>query len=391
MIVLRRALLLAVLAAVAACASPAAAQAGTVKVMTRNLDLGADLTPATRAGSLQQLVDAAGVILGQVDENDFRMRARGLAAEILRTKPDLVGLQEAALWRTAPCTENPLPPKASQVRYDYLRLLLDRLNAGARRYRLVVSQDEFDFEVYVNSDGNASTSAPSCPLGSELNGRLTMRDAILARRGRVTTSRARGGHFKTLLQVRPGGVAIDVTRGWTRVDARVPGAPPFRFVNTHLEAFDNQPSNHTNQGTDVGNGQIREAQAKELAARGGPARTGRRVILVGDLNSDVATEVKPGDGLAYRALLRRGFAERSTDRPLSCCLKADVLTTAGGGSRGDFDHQVDHVMTSAPGTVRLIRSAVTGLAPVNGFWSSDHAGVFSSLRVFAAARPRFTG
>ena len=99
----------------------------------------------------------------------------------------------------------------------------------------------------MNTDGNESTAAPGCPMGSEFNGRLTMRDVILARNGRVTDLQRQGRHISTtLLQVRPGGVATDVTRGWTRVDAKVPGAARFRFVNTHLEAFDNQPSNHTN-------------------------------------------------------------------------------------------------------------------------------------------------
>ncbi len=380
MIALRRAAVVVVFVVLLALPSWAAAAGGKVKVMTRNLYLGADLTPATQASSVQGLVDSAGTILAHVDQNDFRVRAKGLAAEILGKKPDLVGLQEAALWRTAPCTENPLPPKAQQVRYDFLQLLLDRLNAGGKRYRLVVSQDEFDFEVWVNTDGNAATAALGCPLGSEINGRLTMRDAILARRG-VKTRRARGGPFRTLLQVRPGGVPVDVTRGWTRVDAKVPGAPSLRFVNTHLEAFDNQALNHTNQGADVGNGRIREAQAKELVARGGPAAGARRVILLGDLNSDIATEVKPGDSLAYRAVRRSGFAERSASRPLSCCLNADILTATGGGKRSDFDHKVDHVMTNAPRKVRLVSSSVTGLRPVNGFWDSDHAGLFSELRL----------
>jgi endonuclease/exonuclease/phosphatase family metal-dependent hydrolase len=206
-----------------------------------------------------------------------------------------------------------------------------------------------------------------------------MRDVILARNGRVQTSNPRGAAFKTLLQVKPGGVSVNVTRGWTRVDAKVPGLAKFRFVNTHLEAFDNQPTNHTSQDTDVTNGQIREAQAKELFASGGPATGPLRVILAGDLNSDIKTEVKPGDSLAYRALKNAGFAERSTSRPLGCCLHGDLLTTSGGGKRSDFNHQVDHILTNTPRKVTLVNSSVTGLLPLNGFYGSDHAGLFSTL------------
>ncbi len=365
--------------AVLAVPAAAAARRVTVRVMSRNLNLGANLELGVRATSLQGLVNTAGTILHQVDQNNFPVRAKGLAAEILTKNPDLVGLQEAALWRTGPCTENPLPPKATHVRYDYVQLLLNQLNRGKQRYRVVISEPEFDFEVYANTDGNASTAAPGCPLGSEINGRLTMRDVILARVGRVRTSNARGGHFATQLQVKPAGVALNVTRGWTSVDAQVPGAAKFRFVNAHLEAFDNQSSNHTNTGADVGNGRIREAQAKELVKRGGPATGALPVILVGDLNSDQRTEVKPGDALAYEALLRAGFVERSTSHPLGCCLKGDVLTTSGGSRLSDFDHKVDHVMTNAPRKITLVSSSVTGLKPVNGYWDSDHAGLFSVL------------
>lgn len=377
-----RIICLVAVAAIVVGVSSSAAGAGashrpTVSVMTRNVYLGANLELGVRANSLQSLVDQAGVILKQVDENNFRVRARGLAAEILGKRPDLVGLQEVALWRTGPCTENPIPPKATHVRYDYLALLLKHLNAGGRRYHVVLAEPEFDFEVWVNQDGKEKTSAPKCPYGSELNGRLTMRDVILARRG-VKTSDPKGGHFKTLLQVRPAGVPIDVTRGWVATNVKVPGAPMFRFVDAHLEAFDNQASNHTNHGPDVGNGRIRAAQAKELVASGGPAAGKLPVILVGDLNSDRRTQIKPGDALAFDALVHAGFVERSTTAP-GCCLNSDVLTIGGGGKASDFNHEVDHVMTNDPRHIRLVSSSLTGGHPAHGYWDSDHQGLFSLL------------
>jgi endonuclease/exonuclease/phosphatase family metal-dependent hydrolase len=373
-------IVLCTFAALLAAAPLAEAKPATVKVMTRNLYLGADLTSGVQATSLQGLVTAAGQILNQVDANDFRIRAKGLAAEILAQKPDLVGLQEAALWRTQPCDKSPLPPSATTVRYDFLALLLSQLNKGKKRYSLVVSKPEFDFEVWANTDGNESTAGPNCPLGSEINGRLTMRDAILARKGAIKTSNPNSGTFDTLLRVTPAGVDVDVTRGWTSVDAKA-GTQKFRFVNTHLEAFDSNPANHTNKGADVGNGEIRQAQAGELVKAGGPAVSRQPVILLGDLNSDVRTEVKQGDALAYRALLSAGFKERAAVKPFGCCLNANVLTTSGGGKLADFDHIVDHVMTNAPKKVALVGSGITGRKPASGFWDSDHAGLFSTLRI----------
>jgi hypothetical protein len=100
-------------------------------------------------------------------------------------------------------------------------------------------------------------------------------------------------------------------------------------------------------------------------------------VLLGDVNSDDDTVVE-GDQQAYRALLNAGFVERSTADPLSCCIQSDDLTS---GDVADFDHQVDHIMTDAPGTVELVDSGVTGRTMQNGFWNSDHAGVWSVLHV----------
>jgi hypothetical protein len=341
-----------------------------VRVMTRNLYLGANLGPAIGTTSLQALAEANGAILNEVTANNFPTRAKGLASEILEKRPDLVGLQEVALWRTAPPSIAPLQtgPSATTVRYDYLRELLDELNAGKgpAPYRVVVVQQEFDLEAPADEndepgDGPAAQGIPD----AEINGRLTMRDVILARTaGGVHTWNAQGANFKTLLAVPILGQPLTIARGWTSTDAQVRGSHPFRFVNTHLEAF--QP-------------EVRAAQAGELVAPGGPATSNLPVVLLGDLNSDDDT-VTGADTLAYGVLLKAGLVERSTDNPLSCCIDVSLLAEGAGGSVADFDHQVDHVMTRDPDEVTLDSSAVTGLLPVNGFWDSDHAGLFSALR-----------
>lgn len=366
---------------------PAGAQAAAspvnVKVMTRNLYLGADLAPAIEAASTSEFVRANGQIVRNVDRNNFPVRAKGLAREIQRTKPDLVGLQEVALWRYGPlnegapftCTGGPddNPPfgckfTASNVRYDYLKDLMAQLNKTGKSYRVVAVQQEFDFEAPTDYNGVPGDGGSAANPDGEENDRLTMRDVILARNGaRVVTSNVQKGHFDHLFEPQVAGlVTVHVLRGWTAANVTVRASHKFRFVNTHLEAF--------------GDPTIRRDQARELVQPGGPAANVLPVVLLGDLNSDDDT-VQGGDRLAYNLLLNNGFRERSTASPLSCCLKSEIITQGGGGSVADFDHQVDHVLTDAPNLITLVGSLVTGRQPVNGFWDSDHAGVYSALRV----------
>ena len=136
-----------------------------VNVMTRNLYLGSSLAGGVNATSVGALQEGAGEILREVTANDFPVRAKGLAQEILKKKPDLVGLQEVALWRTGPPTLEPFlntaaKPTASTVRYDYLAELLAQLNKGKGKggkgkpqYRVAISQDEFDFEAPADENG----------------------------------------------------------------------------------------------------------------------------------------------------------------------------------------------------------------------------------------------
>jgi endonuclease/exonuclease/phosphatase family metal-dependent hydrolase len=337
-----------------------------VTVMTRNLYLGADLTPAITAPDRTAFVAANGQILRDVTANNFPVRAKGLAQEILKKKPDLVGLLNSGAT-----------PTATTVRYDYLAELLAQLNKGKGKggkgkpqYRVAISQDEFDFEAPADENGVPGDGPNGAIPNAEINGRLTMRDVILVRNGAgVTFKHPQAGHFSNLLVVTVSGVNVTVTRGWTAIDAKVRGSHTFRFVNTHLEAFD--------PATQVPS--IRALQASELVAPGGPATTSLPVILLGDLNSDDDT-VEAGDQQAYRTLLAAGMRERSTNNPLGCCIDSSLLAVGAGGSVANFDHQVDHVMTRDPKDVKLKSSAVTGRQAVNGFWDSDHAGLVSVLR-----------
>ena len=349
-----------------------------VKVMTRNLFLGADLGPALNANDFTEFVAANGAILREVDRTNFPTRAKGLAAEIKSKKPDLVGLQEAALWRTGaqdpskPYTQGPDTGQytATTVKYDFVQLLLDELNKGTNKkykgYKLAVVGTEFDFEAPTDYDDNPGTG----PLfGGEIEGRLSMRDAILVRKGgAVKVKNPQSGHYTNLYTPNISGIDVPVTRGWVSVDATATAGEgkekitrKFHFVDTHFEAFDDETQHPS----------IRALQAGELLA--GPAANPKSIIL-GDFNSN-NPPVQPGDEQAYDALVAGGFEERSLTDPVTCCINDVIAPT------NTFNHKVDHVMTNMGKKVKLVSSSATGTTPVNGFYDSDHAGVFSALKL----------
>ncbi|MGH2988018.1 MAG: endonuclease/exonuclease/phosphatase family protein [Solirubrobacterales bacterium] len=365
--------LTALVATPGADAKPKPKKAVAVKLMTRNIFLGADLTPALTAPNAQEFVRANGAILREVDQTDFPRRAIGLAREIKQTKPDLIGLQEAAWWRTNPTPGAPAQGPNGQFtattdKYNFLQILLDALDARGLDYEIGVEKVEFDFEAPTDYDNNPNTGL----AGGEIQGRLTMRDVILVNedsRVNVKLKNPQSGTYSSLFTPTIAGFQVPVTRGWTAGDVTVKKGKgknevkrKFRFVNTHFEAFDDETQRPS----------IRAQQATE--AVNGPASK-KRTIMLGDFNSDVPG-VKPGDEQAFQVILDAGFARRATDDPLSCCV-SNLFTSP----RSEFDHQVDHIVSNMGKKAKLVNSSVTGREQVNGIYDSDHAGVVSKLKL----------
>jgi endonuclease/exonuclease/phosphatase family metal-dependent hydrolase len=378
-------------AGIAAFAIPVAAQAavpeGRVKVMTRNVYLGASLTPALAAPNTTELAFATTGIYNTVQYTDFPQRAKLLAAEIATNKPDLVGLQEVATYREdtideqIPNEQEPGPDDlvntrdgpftpATTVTFDFLRSLRKELKKDGAEYRVVIAAREADIEVPSTSNDK----------------RLTMRDVILARKGAgVRTNLEDRAHYDSLLQIAAAGGALNVTvdRGWVSTEANVRGTE-FRFLNTHLEAFGDgdQPA-----------GQLRADQASELVEPYGPATylsAGKPVVAVGDFNSDDDT-VSGDDQLAYGELTTGPFAltERSTmgDVNQSCCFEDERIDDPPATALLELDHHIDKVFVSNPGVTEVGTKVVGNteriLSNVGGtheLWPSDHMGVITKLQ-----------
>ena len=354
----RRALALAVgaVVAVTGVALPATAGAAptTVKVMTRNLYLGADLVPAILAGTPGEARTETGNIYKDVVDTNFPARAKLLAEEIRRTGPHLIGLQEVALWRRGQrgAADGPDTP-ATEVVYDFLDTLRHELDRLGLHYRVVSLQREADIEFPASISGDDA---------AEFDGRLTMHDAILARRGVKVTRSNRHANFDASLTVPTQLGTVEVLRGWTSIDVRKIGRKRarFRFVNTHLEAF---------------LAATRTQQATELMGSSGAVDTGLPVILLGDLNSDPAGAA--ADAAAYNVIADAGFADRGVE--LNTCCFGELVTDPAPA----FGSRIDHVLSR--GSVSELSSRLVGVDPAlrtnTDLWPSDHGGVVARLRV----------
>jgi endonuclease/exonuclease/phosphatase family metal-dependent hydrolase len=206
-----------------------------------------------------------------------------------------------------------------------------------------------------------------------------MRDAIIVKKG-VKVSNVTSGHYNVLLHVTVGGVlGINVTRGWVAADIKV-GKKKFHVVDTHLEAFDSNANNTGSDGKTYPKGGIRQAQAQQLVAPGGPTTSSLPTILIGDFNSDNPVhgdQVFPGDALAYQAILGGGFLEKSPSiPPFGCCIQDPNLANP---STAGITHRVDHIMSNSK-KVKFQKGGLTHLYG-SGLWSSDHAGIWSRLLV----------
>ena len=329
--------LTALMAAPAAMAGMSA-KAPTVKVMTRNIYLGGNIFLPVGAQNRDEFEQKTQELWDQVRFTNFPARAKLIAREIKQQSPDLIGLQEVALWRRSPTgVKDGFGTPSTTVVYDFLKTLQRELKARGLRYRVAVVQKEADIE------------APT----RDYDVRLTMRDAILVKRKNngVKVLRKRSKQFKADVAVPTQGGTFTSDRGWTYVDASLAGRK-FRFLNTHLEAFLEDP---------------RVKQAKELVASGGPARSKNPVIIVGDLNSDAEEphrrqpgglpdadqgrlqgQLDPGQGQGPRLLLlpehahrqrRPAIPRRPPHRPHAGQVADQRAAGEGGGHRPGQPHE----------------------------------------------------
>lgn len=347
----RRSLLAAVTALVmllvgatagAAAAAPAPDRGRPVTVMSYNLYLGANLQPLFGATS-ETVAGLAQAVWDHVEQVDFRVRARAVARLVDEADPDVVGLQEVALWERGASPDTLVPA------YDFQQILLDALAARGAHYRAVSASRNF--------------ASPAVPLSRGGVARFTDRDVVLVRDGVRVGAAADGRYLARVPIPSPLFGGLSIVRGWASVDVTVRGRS-FRFVDTHLEAY---------------SATVRTLQAAELAGR--LALSPRPVVLVGDLNS------RPDDTGGAYGILTRVLGLRDA--------WATVHGPDGGFTSGQtddlnlpesrLDHRIDYVLTRRPavaaevvGEQQADRTPPLPGAPY-GLWPSDHAGVVAAI------------
>jgi endonuclease/exonuclease/phosphatase family metal-dependent hydrolase len=342
-------------------ASAQAKRSRPVTVMTYNFFQGSELSHAVGAKSFLELPAAVGADYANVIASNIPARANAIAAEIKAGHPDLVGLQEAVLWRTARAGASPftVPPNARTVAYDSVGLLVRALGHLGLHYRAVAITNNADLQATVRfSDGRS------------MDVRFTDRVAILARNG-VKTSNVQQHNYVAHDSITLLGIPLPVRDGWASVDAKVRGKT-LRFLTTHLDGL--------NTSTSPG---VRAAEAKEIID--GPAHGQARVILTCDCNATPSTST-------YRRLsgasLRDTWAKANPGKPgLTCCHRTppnnpEVSLTDPSPTDGIVE-RIDYVFARGPFKVRSVTRIGTKLSERTSttpkLWPSDHFGVLAAL------------
>jgi endonuclease/exonuclease/phosphatase family metal-dependent hydrolase len=344
----RVALLLALVsvAALAPQTAEAAKRKPDVKIMSRNLYLGADVISLAAARNEAEERAGAKRLHETVRATNFELRAQAIAGEVANRKPDVLGLQEVARYFRSPDGQQDEVKNAAIPLYDHLAILQTELRARDLNYRVVSDRTWLDVEA-------------SSDEGYDI--RLQQANVVLLRRGsRVKFLRERFGVFPTQLTIPLHDQNVTQTRGWAGMEGRVAGKR-FRFMTPHAEAYSN----------DISTQQFKEMMASsQLRSRTIPT------IVAGDFNSDPRSTDDAERG-GYDAVLAAGF-KNTAPRPRNTCCQTETLDN----ETSQLKTWIDHIMVRP--RARVLGWGLVGndvADRIGDLWPSDHAGVFARLRL----------
>ena len=270
-----------ILAAVFLATSTPSAQASdaNLKVMSRNIYLGADVGVAMKL--IPDFKAAAQFMWDQVAATDFSKRSPLLAKEIITNKADVVGIQEATTWI---CKKNAWSGKTEVLNFtDQLLAATKKLGTeyvlaekdGTKAKNIGFSIAAIPFLTIVN---DPKTFQPlfgqdTAACGFEIGDALIIRKDLLSKISRVGNT-----EYEDSYSIVP--TLMTIYRGYTWIDLEV-GTSTVRIVSTHLESVWD-----TNKVPNAAK------QAKQLVSD--LSNTTIPTIVIGDFNADPRDPRKEG-------------------------------------------------------------------------------------------------
>ncbi len=339
----------------------------TLRVMTQNLYYGAEFDGVV-AALASPVPDPLSILLAgtavwaEIRANSSSVRAGALADQIAAGRPDLVGLQEAAVFRTQfPSDEGTSSPTpATVVALDFAQMVIDALAARGHHYEVVASVETFSVELPVATDDGVDVQ----------DLRITDREVLLARadllQDGVHLYRLRSGVYRDGVGL-PGPSGVTLWNGWVSADVWI-GGRIVRVVSTHLASDDEE---------------VQRAQAAE--ALNTLFDGSLEVVFMGDFNSDALRRPGPDLTQTYFDVLAVGY-----DDAWSLAHPGVPGATWGrpGGLAGPavgtaLTERIDLVFFAGADIV-LEGVDLLGEDPADrrgGLWPSDHAGVLASFEI----------
>ena len=252
---------------------------GTLQILTQNMDDGTDQTYIIAALLGQLPLDAAvDLTFAELQASNIPGRVDGMAAQIVARQPEIVALQEVALWRFGPT-----PETATTVLFDSLALLVAALGSQGVPYDVLAVNNLTDLAV------------PGDQIGGAL--RYTDRNAVLVRSDlRPPAFHVSNVHARAFDAALPF-EGLTIQSGWISADIHT-GNRQFRFVTTHLES----PIPGVPEATDV-----QVAQAEELVHE--LRNLTIPVVICGDFNSDALHGGFVDDTPAVDVITAAGYSE----------------------------------------------------------------------------------
>jgi len=361
-----------------------------IKVMTRNLYLGADIFKVVEAA--QENPDDPLAVPIAVSElyhtmlfTNFWARAEAIADEIKEKNPDVIGLQEVSKYfkQTPSDFINGGAEQASFVVIDFYQVLNDALLDRGLYYK------EFEQE-------NADIELPMLDLKSPnffSDVRMMDRDMVLVKDDGYDAEEVLTKNYEYNLSINLSGMELTFNRGFLIIDVNVDDQN-FRFVNTHLEV-------RGEPGSPFRFFQFAQ-MAELLETLGGyTALDPKPTVMVGDFNSspeDVPGTAYLPDGSAvdytppYMLAVGAGYLDAWTEQK-----NYDEGFTSGFGEyiSNPFDElttRIDLIFVDPLGlSIDKVKCDVVGdkfwdmvpnpLMPrILRLWPSDHAGVVGKIK-----------